>query len=58
MLKFFTTKLHNTSLAINPQHVVCVQPHAEGHSWIYTDRHQWEVKDEYLEVIARLNERD
>jgi hypothetical protein len=58
-LKYFTGMLHNNSVAINPNFVVYVSQHKEGHALIHTMQEgTLEVTDSYLEVIARLNEKD
>jgi len=57
-LKYFTKKYDGTSVAINPYHVISVYPHTEGHTFICTNHVQWEVEQQYFEVVAKLNERD
>jgi hypothetical protein len=57
-LKFFTKKYSKSSIAVNPDKVICVTQHADGHAFIYSEGVDWEVTEPYLEVVARLNERD
>jgi F0F1-type ATP synthase epsilon subunit len=58
-LKYFTGMLHNNSIAINPDHVVYVSEHTKGHALIHSIQEgTLEVTDNYLEVVARLNEKD
>ena len=57
-LKFFTKKYSKQTFAINPDKVISVVEHVDGHALIYSERVEWEVAEPYLEVVARLNERD
>lgn len=57
-LKFFTKKYSKSSIAINPNKVICVTQHVDGHAYIYSEGIDWEVTEPYLDVVARLNERD
>lgn len=56
-LKYFTGKLHNNSVAINPDLVIYVAEHKEGHAVIYCMQSgSIEVTDKYLDVVSRLND--
>lgn len=58
-LKFFTGKLHNNYVAVNPDLVIYVAQHKDGHAVINTMQSgSIEVTEKYLDVVARLNERD
>jgi hypothetical protein len=56
-LKYFTNK-NGTSIAINPAHVISVVESSTGGSAIYSMQVEWKVTDSYLDVVARLNEKD
>lgn len=58
-LKFFTGKLYNNSVAINSDLVYSVTENKDGGSRIHVATGQSiEVTDDYLETVARLNEKD
>lgn len=59
MLKFFTPAYDGQkSLVINPNHVISVSEEKEGNVTISTTTGSWRVTDNFLDVVARLNERD
>ena len=58
MLKYFTEKLYNKSIAINPRHVVRVIDNPSGVTIALTTSDYFDVTEDFLTVIARLNERD
>lgn len=58
MLKFFTEKNTNLSIAINPNQVVYVLDHIEGTKVTLNDGSCHFVTEDYLIVVSRLNERD
>ena len=58
MFHFFTGDTFDRSMAINSDHVYYVTEHKEGGSMIHCINGQSiRVKDEYLDVVVRLNQR-
>ena len=58
-LKFFTGQLHNNYVAVDRNLVIYVAQHKDGHAVINTMQSGTiEVTEKYLDVVARLNERD
>lgn len=57
--RFFTGDLYDNSLSINSDHIYYVTQHKEGGTMLHCVNGQTiRVKDEYLDVVARLNQRD
>jgi len=58
MLKFFTEKTYGKSIAVNPMHVVRVIDNPSGVTISLTTNIYFDVSEDFLTVVARLNERD
>lgn len=58
MLKYFTLRLNNKSIAISARHVVKVFDHPSGVTIALSTNDYFEVTEDFLTVVARLNERD
>lgn len=59
MMKFFTPAYDGLkSLVINPNHVISVSEEEKGNVTISTTTGSWRIADNFLDVVARLNERD
>lgn len=58
MLKYFTEKLYGKSVAVNPMHVVKVVDNPSGVTISTTNNNYFDVSEDFLTVVARLNERD
>lgn len=58
MLKFFVDKDANQSVAVNPAAVSFVRDANNGTKIFFDDRTFLIVTDSFLDVIARLNERN
>ena len=56
MIKFFTEKYENKSLAVIPQNVAFVMEEKGYTSITFVSGRTIEVIDGYLDVVARLNE--
>lgn len=57
MLKYFTDKDTDKSIAINPEAVKFIIEHAGGTKVVFNDSGYIHVTDSYLETVARLSER-
>jgi hypothetical protein len=58
MLKYFVDKDTNQSIAVNPNAVKIVRDSPVGAKIVLNDGSYVIVTDSYLEVVARLNEKN
>lgn len=58
MLKYFQDIETNDCIAINPNFVRMVIDHTRGPKIVFNDGSYYFVDGEYLNAVARLNERD
>lgn len=58
MLKYFVDKDTNQSVAVNPNAVKFVRDSPMGSKIVLSDGSYIIVTDSYLEVVARLNEKN
>lgn len=56
--KFFTKKTFDRSIAVNKDNVIFVEDTPNGTCITMSDGNYFEVTENYLQVVARLNERD
>ena len=58
MLKYFTQKAFSRSIAINPDRVIFVEDLPNRTTIKLVENNEIEVNEDYMTVVARLNERD